>query len=160
MKKIVLIVIGLVVLAGVKAQSKEPDDLDIIQSAFGKDKKQIIDNYMNLSPDVAAKFWPVYDEYESKRRELVRTSLGTLAKYANNYGSIDNDLAESLSKDAFKNAKNIEKLHEKYFKKMKKAAGALNASKFMQMEAYLQKTLELSVLDDIPFIDELDGSKR
>lgn len=156
MKKIIFIIIGLVILSGVRAQSRTPDDLDIIQSIFGKEKRQLVEIYMDFPGDsVASLFWPVYEEYESKRRELVRERLYTLSQYADKYTQMDAQTAENLSKDAFKNEKNIIDLHKKYFGKIKKAAGALNASKFMQMESYIQKTIELSIMEDIPFVGEM-----
>ncbi len=160
MKKVFLVIAGLAFLLGTKAQSTTSNDLEIIQSVFGKSKKQLVETYMGLNSEAAAKFWPVYDDYETKRRELVRDRLQTLTQYVDNYLSLTDDVAASIAKQTFKNEKNIIKLHKKYYCKMKKAIGALNATKFMQMELYIQKSVELDVMDDIPFIGEINVLKK
>ncbi len=142
------------------AQSTPTNDLEIIQSIFGKSKKQLVENYMGLSGDAANNFWSVYDVFETKRRELVKDRLVTLAQYIDGYLTLTDDSAAKIANQAFKNEKNLACLHKKYFKKMKKAVGGLNAAKFMQMEDYLQKTVELEVLDDIPFIGEIKELKK
>ncbi len=161
MKRVVsTIIIGLMFILGAKAQSTQTNDLEIIQSVFGKSKKQLVESYMGLSGETANKFWPVYDAYEAKRRDLVKERLTTLAQYIDSYPTLTDDGAAKIAKQAFKNEKNLICLHKKYFSKMKKAVGGLNATKFMQMEAYLQKTVELEVLDDIPFIGEIEELKK
>ncbi len=160
MKKISLIIIGLTLLMGVKSQTRTPDDLDIIQSVFGKSKKEMTEVYMNLQGQAATAFWPVYNEYEAKRRELVRNRLATLIQYTNSYATLNDEIAATLSKQEFKNIKDMDKLRETYFNKMKKVVGALNAYKFMQMETYLQNIVDEEVLEDIPLVGEFDRLKQ
>lgn len=160
MKKGFFVIIGLAFISTTKAQSTASNDLEIIQSVFGKSKKQLIESYMGLDDNAAAGFWPVYEAYEAKRRELVKTRLNNLARYVNNYETLTDGDAASIAKQAFKDEKSIAALHKKYFKKMKKAAGGLYAAKFMQMETYLQRTAETEVMDDIPFIGEIENLKQ
>ncbi len=160
MKKFIFIILGLALLSGVKAQSRTPDDLDIIQSVFGKEKKELVKTYMDLQGKADTAFWPIYDDYEAERRELVREKLAILAQYADNYAILNDEMVDKLSKDAFSNMKKTDKLHEKYYNKIKKAIGALKASKFMQMEIYLQRTVEATIMDEIPFIGELEILKQ
>jgi hypothetical protein len=53
----------------------------------------------------------------------------------------------------------FENLYSKYYKKMKPVVGALKASQFLQLEAYLRSAVKISVLNQIPFIGEIDRSK-
>ncbi len=154
------VIVGLIFGSITQAQSTNPNDLEIIQSVFGKDKKELIDVYMGLNNDAASAFWPIYDEYEAKRKELVKERLINLAQYIDGYSTLTNDGAANIVKQSFKNEKNIAKLHKKYFCKMKKTVGALNATKFLQMETYIQKMVELELMDDIPFIGEMEELKK
>ncbi len=155
MKKIIITIIGLIILSGINAQSRTPDDLDIVQSIFGKEKKELTEIYMNLSGKADTAFWPIYSNYEAERRELVRKRLDVLAQYTDNYATLTDATVDKLTQEAFKNMKDIDNLHKKYYKKMKKAVGALNASRFMQMEIYLQREFEAAILEEIPFIGDL-----
>ncbi len=155
MKKLFFLTFGLLMAIAAGAQSKPQDDLDIIQSIFGKEKKAIVAEFLNLSDQQAASFWPVYDKYESERRELVRTRLNTLFVYVESYPILNNDIANDLAKQVFKNQKNMNCLHQKYFKKMKKSIGAINAFKFIQVEMYIQKAAEMKIMESVPFVGEL-----
>ncbi len=160
MRKIIFIILGLSLLSGVKAQSGTPDDRDIIQSVFGKEKGELVKTYMELQGKADTVFWKIYDDYEAERRELVREKLAILDQYVDNYDILNDEMVDKLSKDSFSNMKKTDKLHEKYYNKIKKAVGALNASKFMQMEIYLQRIVEVTIMDEIPFIGELKGLKQ
>jgi len=43
---------------------------------------------------------------------------------------------------------------------MKPAVGALKASQFFQLEGYLRSAIKTTILDDIPFIGEIDRTKK
>ena len=53
------------------AQSNK-EDIDIIQSAFGKEKKDIVNQYMQVNAQKSDAFWKLYDEYEDKRKTIER----------------------------------------------------------------------------------------
>ena len=54
----------------------------------------------------------------------------------------------------------FENLYMKYYKKMKPVVGAVTAAQFIQAEAYFRSTVKTAVLDDIPFIGEIDRTKK
>ncbi len=160
MKKFFLIVAALALITGIKAQSAPKSDLELIQSIFGEEKSKLIELYMDLPDDLSTKFWSVYETYEMERRALVKERLDNLMVYINNYETLTNDQASDIGKTALKESKKAVKLHKKYFKKFKKAVGGLYALKFMQMETYIQDIIYSDVMDNLPFIGELDDLKQ
>lgn len=69
MKKIILIAICTLFAVNLNAQSNT-DEIALIQSAYGMEKKQIIIQFMKLTEAENAGFWKIYDEYEAERKEL------------------------------------------------------------------------------------------
>ena len=65
----------------------------------------------------------------------------------------------SLAKGTLKSNLGYEKLYDKTYTKAKKAIGAINAAKFIQLEVYLQTAIRSQILDSIPFIGEIEKSK-
>jgi hypothetical protein len=49
-----------------------------------------------------------------------------------------------------------DKLIGTYYNKVKKAAGIKAAAQFVQIEIYLLSSVRVAILDNIPFIGELD----
>jgi hypothetical protein len=135
------------------------EDVDIIQSVFGKQKKEIVASFVKLDPSTQAAFWTLYDEYENERKALGRQRIALLERYANNYATLDDATTDSIIKDLQKLQSSTDKLLVKYYGKVKKANGVKPAAQFFQLEGYLLTMVRAAILDSIPMIGELDMIK-
>jgi len=73
------------------------DDLNFIQSIYGKDKRDLMQEYMKFDDSTkATAFWKLYDEYEAERKKLGQDFIGILQDYANNYENLDDKKADEL----------------------------------------------------------------
>lgn len=158
MKKLFLVLI-LAVSANSIAQSVAKEDVEIIQSVYGKSKADLVKNYMGLSGAQATEFYTVYDQYEAERKILGEKKIQIINDYANNYSNLTDEKADELAQANLKNNMDFDKLHSKYYSKCKKVIGAKNAAKFMQLEIYLQTTIISEIQNSIPFIGEMDTLK-
>ena len=155
MKKLFLIPFCLFIRMGsILAQSSIDDEISLVQSAFGKDKKMIVEAFMDLPESVAPSFWSVYEEYESERQALSRERIKLINDYLENYDNIDEELATSLATSSLKNDVALSKLHQKYFKKFKKVTSAVDAAKFLQVDTYIHNTIRNAMQQELPFIGE------
>ena len=159
MKKLSLIFIMALATFSSYAQSSFKEDVDVLQSIYGKSKSDLVKQYMNLSDSESAAFTKVYDTYETERKALGQTKFQLLNDYAANYATLTDAKADELAKGTLKNHIAYEKLYEKTYNEAKKAIGAINAAKFIQLEVYLQTIIKSEILEAIPFIGELDKSK-
>ncbi len=144
--------------SSVQAQSNK-EDVDLIQAAFGKDKKDLVSQYMTVSAKDSAAFWKLYDEYETRRKALGKERIKIIENYANHYDDLTEAKAAELSRAALANDGKYVKLHSEYFEKFAKTIGGKSAAKLFQLETYLQTIVKAHVMDQIPFIGELDKSK-
>jgi hypothetical protein len=150
MKKILIIAALLISTVGFAQSNKE--EVDIIQAVYGKSKKDIVAGFIN--PNDA--FWTIYDEYEVKRKELGQKRVALLEKYAANYGTMDDASTDALMKEMTALGVKTDKLIETYYGKIKKVSGVKAAAQFVQIEIYLLSSVRVAILDNIPFIGELD----
>lgn len=141
--------------SAVMAQSNK-EDVDFIQSIYGKGKKEIVAEFIKLEGAQKDAFWKLYDEYETKRKELGKKRVAVLEKYAANYGSMDDAALSQNIKETAALGVQTDKLIATYYKKMEKAAGAKAAAQFFQIEVYLLSSIRAAILESIPFIGELD----
>lgn len=137
------------------------DDVNLIQAMYGKEKRDLVQEYMGFTDSAAAgSFWKLYDGYEAERKKLAQDFIGILKDYANNYESLDDKKADELITKASVNNIAYENLYVKYYKKIKPVVGALKASQFIQLEAYFRSAIKTAILDEIPFIGEIDRIKK
>ena len=143
----------------IKAQTADPE-LDYIKKAYSREKKAIVEEYMQLDVQEGAKFWPVYAAYESGREKLAQERIKLIEEYANSGGNITSELADKLANGVLANNLALDKLNMEYYKKMKKATDAQKAAKFMQLETYLQTAWRSVIQENIPLIEELDKTQQ
>ncbi len=161
MKKTIFIIAACILATTSFAQTTlTKEDIQIVQSVFGKEKKELVQQYLVFSPEQSNKFWPLYEEYEKKRAKLSSDRIIIIEDYAKVYENLDDNTANALAKRVFSNDMETDKLHEQYFKKISAAVGGVNAAKFFQMESYLQSIIRVNTQDQIPFIGELENSKK
>jgi hypothetical protein len=140
------------------AQSNK-EDIAIIQSMFGKAKKDLVIQYMAIPADKAEAFWKIYDEYEAARSALGRERIKLIEDYANAYLSLDDKTSSDLMNRKLQWVTDYNKLQKKYFGSISKVIGGAQASKFIQLEDYIENNIRLAIQENIPFIDELDKTK-
>ena len=136
------------------AQSNK-EDIDLIQSIYGKEKKTIVADFIKLEGAQKDAFWKLYDEYEGKRKALGQKRVALLEKYASNYGTMDDATTSNLIKETVSLGAETDKLIATYHKKIEKAAGAKPAAQFYQLEVYLLSAIRTTIFENIPFIGEL-----
>lgn len=141
-------------IAGSFAQSVD-EEITLIQEAFGKDKKALVEAYMNLSPEKAATFWPVYEAFEVERKVLGKERALLVNQYMEEFTHIGNEEAENLAIRSLKNDAALNKLYKSYFPKFKKATSAIDAAKFLQVEFYITNTIRNVLQQELPFIGDI-----
>ena len=159
MKKILLMLI-LCVTVSSWAQTSVADDVAIIQDIYGKSKTQVIDDFLQLPESQSAAFEEIYNKYEIERKELGKKKIQIIEDYAANYENLSDEKAAELTEANLKNNQDLDKLLSKTFGKAKKVIGGKNAAKFVQLEQYLQVVIRSEIQDNIPFIDELEKTKK
>ena len=158
--KRILFIISICISTVSFAQSTMKEDIDIIQSVYGKTKKELVAQYMsNLTGAPATAFWKSYDAYEVERKALGKKKMELIGKYADHFETLTDAKADEIAKATLANSLAYEQLFAKYYEITKKSIGALQAAKFIQLEVALQTAVRSEIQDNIPFIGEIDRSK-
>lgn len=159
MKKILILAVCSLFAVNLKAQTNT-DEIALIQSAYGMEKKQIIIQFMKLTEAENAGFWKIYDEYEAERKELGKKRTTNIIDYANNYGKLTDAKATELVNSSFDIQNNLSKLLKKTYAKLSKVMSPIRAAQFVQLENYLETMVRMELSDDIPLIGELEAAEK
>jgi hypothetical protein len=138
------------------AQSSEEMNIrayiELLRSDVRKEKATVVAQVMEFSAGDAAKFWPIYKEYDAA---IVRTGDAKLAgikKYAENYSSMTDAVADELAHTALKIEQQRNDIKSKYYERVKQELGAITAARFLQVENQLLMLLDLQVAASLPVI--------
>lgn len=157
-KTLVLAVLTIFGFNYIQAQSNK-EDVDMIQAAFGKDKKDLVSQYMQVPMKDSIAFWKLYDQYETERKALGKDRINLIQEYADSYENLTDAKASELATKSLATDAKYTALQQSYLRKFGTVLGGRNAAKLMQLEVYLQTLVRANVMTQVPFIDEIDKSK-
>ncbi|MCU0442009.1 MAG: hypothetical protein MUE96_06400 [Bacteroidia bacterium] len=132
------------------------DEVQLVQSIWGMEKRAIITEYMKFTEAEITKFAPIYEEYAKAYKSLGEARLQIISEYANSFTTMTNEQADVLMQKYLKNNADIDKLQLLYYNKIKKEISALRAAAWMQLEIYLQTMIRAELQSALPMIGELD----
>jgi len=160
MKKIIIGLIAIFFVTGVAFSQRDDTDIDIVQSLYGRNKRLIIDEYLQLDGKEKNSFWLIYDQYEKKRRAIEKEGFILLKEYADNYQAMDAAEAHKLIVTFMNSMNGYNTLHKVYFRKMEKVIGSIKAATFIQLETFIQTTLQANLQSQVPVIGEIERLNR
>lgn len=152
MKKITLLLTALFIVALVKAQSTK-EEVDLMQAAFGMDKKAMVAEFVQVDPAQKDAFWKLYDEYETARKALGQERIHLLSDYTAKYDKFTNESADAWTKSVIELSKETDNLIVNYYNKIKKVTNPIVALQFYQVEGYILSGIRVSLLESLPLPD-------
>jgi hypothetical protein len=116
------------------------------------DKKGIVERSMNLTPDEAKKFWPLYDGFQREldvpRRESTLATLDYVAAESSLTDANAKRIAEQILAAQLKEAQ----LRQKHFRQLLKVLPARKAARYTQIENKIQAVVRFEAARAIPLM--------
>ena len=97
MKKYVLLIAVLFLASFAYSQSNK-EEVDLMQAAFGMDKKAAVADFVKPTAAQKDAFWKLYDEYETQRKVLGKQRIALLEQYADQYQTMTSEQADAWTK--------------------------------------------------------------
>jgi hypothetical protein len=151
MKKLCFVA-GLSLCFFVAQAQVQKDEVEMVQTLWGKEKRQLTTELLQLTPAETTAFNPIFDQYLEARKKLGLERMNLIQEYADNYSSMTDDRVKSMAKGALSNNKALNKLHGKYFKKFSKALSPTKAGQWLQFESYIDAVVREEVSTALPFL--------
>ena len=124
----------------------------LLRSDVKAQRKDIITQLMEFSDSDAAKFWPLFEQYDGELAKIGEGRVQLIVDYARNYENLTNGQADALMSKAFELEAQRAQLKKKYFDKMKAAVSATQATKFFLIENQMQHIVDLQISAELPVV--------
>ena len=128
--------------------------IELMRSNVRDEKSQIMGAVMQLNIDDAAKFWPIYSQYDAELTKLNNLRVENIQDYANNYSQMTDAKADELIQRSLDFQKQRGELLAKYYQIMKQSVGAITAARFLQVEHQLLLIIDLQIASSLPIVQE------
>ena len=153
MKKYIFIIAALFMASFAYTQSNK-EEVDLMQDAFGMDKKEVVGDFVKVSPAQKDAFWKLYDEYETQRKNLGKERIELLKQYAAQYKNMTSEQADAWTKKVIELGKKTDGLIATYYGKVKAISDGIVATQFFQIENYILTAIRMQLLHNIPFVEK------
>jgi hypothetical protein len=126
--------------------------IDLIRADVKTEKVQIMGAMMQLTPDEASTFWPIYKSYDAELTKLGDQRLALIKDYADNYDSMTDEKADELVQKNFDLVSDRNALLKKCYEQVKSKMGAKTAARFVQVEHQLLMIIDLQIDSQLPAV--------
>jgi hypothetical protein len=143
------------VSAEADVQKKNVDAyIGLLREDVRRQKAEIMGAVMALSADEAAKFWPIYSEYDAQLIKLNDQRVANINEYARFYDRMTDEKADALIQQALAYQKDRAELLAKTYDRVKQAVGGITAARFVQVEHQLLLIIDLQIASSLPVVGQ------
>jgi len=128
--------------------------VELMRANVRDQKAEIMGSVMQLNIDDAAKFWPIYSEYDAELTKLNNLRVHNITEYAENYSQMTDEKADELIQSALDYQKQRGELLAKYYERVKQALGSITAARFLMVEHQLLLLIDLQIASSLPIVGE------
>ena len=128
--------------------------IELLRTNIRQQKAEIMGSVMQLDVDEAAKFWPIYNQYDVELTKLNKLRIANIQEYAQNYDQMTDAKADELIQKALDYRKQRSELLAKYYGLVKTSLGSIQAARFVQIEDQLLMLIDLQITSSLPIIGQ------
>ena len=154
MKRILITLAGLAAFGAtvpsIAQTTNAKDDVELLISQIQTDKRAIVLRTLDLNDAQVAAFTPIYDAYQAEMKTLMERGGAVLDKFAANFGSMTDDAAKEILKEALKIRDDRNATMRKYAKKLERELPAVKVLQWVQIENKLNTLLDVQAASVIP----------
>ena len=127
--------------------------IELLRKDVRQQKSEIMGSVMVLDADDAAKFWPIYAQYDEALTRLNDQRAENIKEYARTYTQMTDAKANELIQKAWTYQKQRAELLAKTYDQVKQALGAITAARFAQVEHQLLLLIDLQIASALPVVE-------
>jgi len=135
------------------AQSSIDQDIDLFRKDIRSQKKQMIAANMKLTDKEAEQFWPIYDQYTAELVKINDQKYAAIKQYAQNYDTLTDDQAVTLTRQALEVDGSVAQLRLKYIPLFGKVISGKKTATFFQLDRRLVMLIDLQLASQIPLVE-------
>jgi hypothetical protein len=126
--------------------------IELLRTDVQKSKSQVMGEVMQLDSGQAAKFWPIYKNFETDLARIGDRIVGIVKEYANAYENMSPATADKLATQLLDVEQDRNALKRKYYEQVKTALDPVTAARFLQVENQLERIIDLQLSAGLPVI--------
>ena len=150
---IIFTLAGLVAMPALGAGTlADGTDLDALRAAVRVDKHALVAQTLQLTPDEAKRFWPIYDAYQRDLDMINRERNITVIDVVETDKPMSNLYAKNLEKGLISADEAEIKSRRTCYNKLMRALPAKKAARYLQLESKIRAAQAYDIAGAIPLV--------
>jgi hypothetical protein len=133
-------------------QSSQDNNMQIVREKMRADKKLLVAQTMQLTDAESQTFWPVYESFQKELAAVNDRLLKLIQNYAQNYASMTNEVARTLTDDYMAGDVERLKIKQAYLPKFRNVLSEIKVARYYQLETKIQAAMQYELATNIPLI--------
>ncbi len=151
MKKIFFL-IGIMAISFTAYSQVTTEELELVKSILHSERKVFFVQNMNLTTAEYDRFWPIFNNYQQEVSKVQASAISDYKRMVNEGSNLSDEELEVINKEYFKRHKKLISLQEKYYRVIKKEFNTGAATRFLQIDRFVDATIRASLFSDIPLV--------
>jgi Spy/CpxP family protein refolding chaperone len=135
-----------------QSQASIDQDIQLLRGDIRSQKKEVVAANMNLTPDEATKFWPIYDQYTAEVSKIGDSRVALIKEYAASYSTMTDVQANDFMKRAAAIDQQFSASRSKYVPLFEKVISAKKTALWYQIDRRLDLLINLQLAANIPVV--------
>ena len=139
-----------------QAVSTTPAAVDEMLAALRSDmqatRADVMAKNLSMTATEAAKFWPVYEAYQTEQNTIMDDHLKGIQRYIESFDTLDDAGALALIKAHLDRDERMNSLRQKALGDFQKVVGTKLAARAIQLDRRLSLAYQLQIVSKIPLI--------
>jgi len=129
-------------------------DPGVLLSTVRDNRRALIAANLNLSPQEAAAFWPLYDRYAKEVNAVGDRMAAVVEDYRTHFSDLSNEKALELINNYLASEADRLKVRQAYVAEFAKVLPGRTVARFYQIENKMDAVLRYDLAATIPVVDE------
>jgi hypothetical protein len=130
----------------------------VLLDTIRANRKALVAVNLELSPEEAAKFWPLYDRYQKEISAIGDRVISIVDDYTASFRDLSNDKALQLMESYLAAEAERLQVRRTYLAEFSKILPGRTVSRFYQIENKMDAVLRYDLAATIPVVDEKRGT--
>jgi Spy/CpxP family protein refolding chaperone len=138
--------------AAAAAKPTAEEAIKAFRADLQSSRADLVAKNMTLTSEQAAKFWPLFEQYQKEQNVIMDEQLKGVLKYINSYDTLDDASAVGLMTAHFERDAKMNALRQKYLVEFQKVLPAKLAVRAIQIDRRLSLAAQMDVAARIPLV--------
>jgi hypothetical protein len=136
-----------------QALQAPPSDSATVLAKIQSDKRSVVGKAMQLTPDEATRFWPLYDKFRRELEVVNRRQARAVLDYVAAEGKLTDANADRIARDLLEANVEEAKLRQRQYVALKKVLPPAKAVRYAQIENKIEAVKRIEAAKAIPLVE-------